>query len=554
VYLNFAGYDITGSAWNSSLGRTNIPALAFSTDTDYSTYSDTEQGAIKRIWQRVAEDYAPFNVDVTTERPAVFGTRTAHALITRNTDADGQPNPSSSAGGVAYVNVFGTSSMASSRPAWIYHNNLGNGEANTAEAASHEVGHNLGLSHDGTTSAPYYNGHGTGYTSWGPLMGTGYGRNVSQWSKGEYYLANNTQDDLATIAGKVSYRPDDRGDTAATATALVLTGTNVVSTTPEGDPANNYRDNKGVLERNNDVDVFSFTTGSGTVELNVTPWITATGTRGGNLDVLVELYDSTARLVMTNNSGTETKAQIQASLAAGTYYLYVRNSGAGDPLSSTPTGYTPYGSIGQYFISGYVAPSTGAVQLNASANNGGWGSVAPSSGSYPAGSTVQVVATPYAYFRFANWTNGASGASNALSLVLNTNTSVQAVFAEIMTTNRPTPYWWLASFGYTNFETAVNLTGANGMPLWQSYVAGLNPNDPNSRLRATVTRASNGRPVVSWNTVSGRVYTLWSATNAAAQFTRVVGASDLPATVQRFTNWANPLPPTTVYRLEVRKP
>mgnify|MGYP001765422319 CR=1 FL=1 len=36
----------------------------------------------------------------------------------------------------------------------------------------------MGLSHDGTASQAYYGGHGTGDISWGPLMGTGYDRNV----------------------------------------------------------------------------------------------------------------------------------------------------------------------------------------------------------------------------------------------------------------------------------------------------------------------------------------------------------------------------------------
>jgi len=248
LYLNFCGENVTGTAWNNTLNRTVIPALPFSTDTDYSAFSDSEQLAIKRIWLRVAEDFAPFDIDVTTERPAVFNSRTAHVLITRNTDANGADNPSSSAGGVAYVNVFAGGNYAYYRPAWVYHNKLSNSEANIAEAASHEAGHNLGLSHDGKTDgAQYYGGHGSGEISWGPIMGTGYGRNVSQWSKGEYYLANNTQDDLAIIAGKIAYRADDHGNTAFTATPLVLTGgTNIVSTTPDNDPWNTNPANKGV--------------------------------------------------------------------------------------------------------------------------------------------------------------------------------------------------------------------------------------------------------------------------------------------------------------------
>ena len=339
LYLNFAGETVTGTSWNDSVGRITIPAVAFSIDADYSTFSDAEQLAIRRIWQRVAEDYAAFDIDVTTERPPSFTTRTAHALITRSTDANGAKNPASDSGGVAYLGVFGTATYSRYRPAWIYSDNLAGEESYIAEAASHEIGHNLGLSHDGTTDgSDYYGGHGSGETSWGPLMGTGYNRSLSQWSKGEYYRANNTQDDLATIASKLTYRPDDHGDTFAATTALAIGSGGVInSTTPENDPQNFSPANKGVIERSTDVDVFSFATGAGAVTLRVNPWIVASGrTRGGNTDLVAQLYNSSGQVLLTANVATTTGATIQTTLTEGIYYLVVRTTGVGYPTDQLP--------------------------------------------------------------------------------------------------------------------------------------------------------------------------------------------------------------------------
>jgi Divergent InlB B-repeat domain/Metallo-peptidase family M12B Reprolysin-like/Bacterial pre-peptidase C-terminal domain len=555
LYLNVSGEDVTNTAWNSSLGRTLIPAVAFSLDADSTTFSDSEQAAIKRIWQRVSEDYAPFNIDVTTERPATFGARTAHALLTRSTDANGEANPSSTAGGVGYVNVFGSSGYSRNRPVWIYYNNLANNDSYVAEAASHEIGHNMGLSHDGTTAGKeYYSGHGSGETSWGPLMGTGYGRNVSQWSKGEYYQANNTQDDLAIIAAKLTYRTDDHGDSPQNATPLVITGgTNISSTTPENDLTNLNPANKGVLEQNTDVDVFSCTAGAGTIRLAVAPWVSPSGTRGGNLDLLIELRDASGNVVATDNSDSAAGAAIQTTVASGVYYLYVRNSGSGNPLSSTPTGYTSYGSIGQYFISGFV-PATNStvslVRLTTTVNNTNWGSVTPSGGSFSSGSTLQLLATPTLYYRFVGWTNGASGSADPLPVTLQNNTAVTAVFAEMFTTNHPTPLWWLASFGYkTNFEIAVVSIGANGLPLWQSYAAGLNPTLASSQLKLSISRPPNSTgTVLKWTPTAGHLYTLWSSTNLSGNFVRVAGASNLSSSITSFTDTPKTSP--TFYRLE----
>ena len=357
LWLNFEGQVITGTEWNTFVDRETIDALPFSTDAKLEEYSATEQAIIKQIWQRVAEDYAPFDINVTTGRPAVIDNRTAICLITSNTDRNKQPNPAPDAGGVAFVDVFGTPEFITSfSPAFVYHNNLSNRADDISEASSHEVGHNMGLSHDGLTSGTeYYAGHGSGDISWGTIMGVGYDRNVSQWSKGQYYLANNTEDDLAIIAAKVGYRPDDHGNTNQTATPLeVSAGTVISSTDPETDPSNLFPANKGVMEKSDDIDVFSFSTGRGSITIQAKPWAMTAQTKGGNLDILLELYDDAGNLLQSSNPLNLTSAVISSVVEQGNYFLHIKSTGVGNPESAAPSGYTEYGSLGQYFLSGTV--------------------------------------------------------------------------------------------------------------------------------------------------------------------------------------------------------
>ena len=195
------------------------------------------------MWARVAEDYAPFDVDVTTQAPA-------QAAITRSGSSDQQYgtrvliDPTTwyqsgcGCGGVAYVGVYdNTSHHAYYQPALVFTKGVGTGAKNIAEAASHEAGHNIGLSHDGTASVGYYQGHG----AWAPIMGVGYSKAISQWSKGEYSGANNKEDDFA-VAGQngLALRADDHGNGTGDATALTLGTTRqrcLRRTTPTSTPS-----------------------------------------------------------------------------------------------------------------------------------------------------------------------------------------------------------------------------------------------------------------------------------------------------------------------------
>jgi hypothetical protein len=225
-----------------------------------------------------------------------------------------------------------------------------------------------------------------------------------------------------------------------------------------------------------------------------------------------------------------------------------------DQQSNSATFDCSAGGLSTVLILATEQDNTPDVTFTASVNIPLWGSVSPTNGSYPVGTTLQVTATPAPYFLFDQWTGDAPGAVNPIILLLNSNTSLQAVFGEVFTTNYPTPLWWLAAYGYTqDVETAVTTIGANGMPLWQTYIAGLNPTNPASRLLLALDHFGADL-VLNWNTVPGRVYTIWEGTNLTTGFAPLMDASNLPPSVQSLTN--PPLHPstTTFYRLQVQKP
>jgi len=405
IYLDFNGHTITGTNWNLSQGNSGDanyrPAVAsyvakpFSIDSDPATFNDAEQTVIIKVWERVAEDFEPFDVDVTTEEPASFTSNTGRILITDNVDANSVNMPSSTAAGVAYLDVFGSSNYISKySPALVYANQNYNNEGYIAASASHEMGHNLSLSHDGTTAGvEYYQGHGSGETSWDALMGSAYSQNVTQWSKGEYFNANNLQDDLALIAGHLGYVPDDHADNNALATALTVNGLAVSGT--------------GVISQTDEADRFSFSSGPGSISFTVLPYRSTSYTYGGNLDVALELYDSTGSVISSAKVDGITTASLNTNVNGGVYYLRVYGAATGNPFVNPPTGYTSYASLGQYTISGTVvstnpvAPIFSGQPSNQTVIDG-----------QPAQFSVTVGAYPAATYQWQRLAAGGGGWSN----------------------------------------------------------------------------------------------------------------------------------------------
>jgi hypothetical protein len=341
VYLNFKGMSLTGTAWNSMAGVTTINAPAYDTDGIPGTFSATELTAIQTMWRTIAEDYAPFDVDITTEplttdqmnrTTSTDDTFGAVALIT---------NPSAfpagfcgGCGGYAYVGVFDSVSTSNSlKIALIFQDN----DFWRARSASHEIGHLMGLSHDGTSTTGYYAGNGTGATGWGPIMGHS-GNALVQFSKGEYADANNHEDDYLVMQNHgVVFASDDFGNTIATAAKLIPTLTNGFN------GFSNYNVN-GVIETPTDVDMFQFDANVGSVTIQANPFEVAP-----NLDILLKLIDANGKvLAQSNPTGALNAAITFAIPAMGSYYISIEGTGEGNPAT---VGYSKYGSIGRYSIS-----------------------------------------------------------------------------------------------------------------------------------------------------------------------------------------------------------
>lgn len=347
IYLNFKGKTLTGTAWNSSYATDPIQALPFDEDSTPGSFSISELTKIQTIWKGVSESFAPFDVNVTTQEPPrdkitrssssdiQFGTE---VLITKNFTVD--LGKSCGCSGYAYIGVF---DMAGDyyKPAMVFANTLGFEPHRIMGTTSHEIGHNLGLYHDGIISGTaYYAGHGTGTTSWSTIMGNSRQRNVIQWSKGEYPNANNTEDDLQIIqANGLSYDQDDHGNSLTEATPLNMTPTGGLATFA----------GQGIISTSNDTDAFSLRIGAGPLSISLKPAFVRP-----RLDTLLSLYDPQGNLLAQDNPFDALSSSLTYTApSSGTYWLTV--TGTGKAAAGTDYGYSNYASFGHYSFTASAA-------------------------------------------------------------------------------------------------------------------------------------------------------------------------------------------------------
>ncbi len=327
IFLDFDGDLVNGTSWNWN-GPLNC------------NQSNLNTAQMVEIFNRISEDYRPFNIDVTTDSTKYLAApinKRSRIIFTITSAWYG------SAGGVSYIGSF---TWGDNTPAFVFTALLGYNTKYIAEAASHEAGHTLGLRHQSAydtscnKTAEYNSGTGTGEIAWAPIMGVGYYRNFTLWNNGANpYGCTSYQDDLGIItsaANGFSYRSDDHSNNSnggATATNFVNSQFNI----------------NGVIERISDKDNFKFTMPvNGIFHLNAIPYNIGTGNVGSNLDVQVTLLSGPNNVIGTYNPLSTLDLSIDTFLNAGNYFIRVEGKG---------NAYAPeYASLGSYNLNGSYAP------------------------------------------------------------------------------------------------------------------------------------------------------------------------------------------------------
>ena len=336
IFVDFDGQTVISPYWNAG-------------DPIYCLPAALTNAQMIRIFNQVAEDFRPFNLNITTDSAVYFAApanQRQRIIVTPTSAWYGN------AGGVAMTNSF---RWGLELPAFVFSTLLGNNVKNVAEAISHETGHTLGLQHQSsyTSTCTFQNeynaGVGTGEIGWAPIMGNSYNRNLSLWHNGSTQLGcNNRQDDLAIIArtGRSSnnfgYRTDDIGNTRTTASGINVSN-------------NNYAIN-GFINNTLDIDVFRMELSQRSrLMLNTLPFSVAEGNTAANIDIQISLLNGSGNTLANYNPSSSVQVAIDSTLDAGTYYIQVANT-------SNPNT-TNYGMLGSYLMSGTVTTSSNLLPV-----------------------------------------------------------------------------------------------------------------------------------------------------------------------------------------------
>jgi hypothetical protein len=379
LYLDFDGHEevqwigTDGTVYDSTtLNGERLDGVvtpAFNLDADPDNYSRAELDTITEVFRRVAEDYAPFDINVTTVEPSAeaFSAGTAlRVAIGGHTDdwlggsSTGKGRIGSFTDGSGQYVVYVFSEQIEEM--------IADGELDrddrpiilvtaVANTVAHEAGHGFGLEHqlgllpNGNLQLYY-----EGTDEWTPIMGSNLVSDRTTWYSG--VIGQNgdilsTQDDMAVLADVLGYREDEAAVTALrvintqldipiggrAARALnALAGSREAAVTLSG---------SGIIAQMTDEDAFSFSIDRRTlVRFHVD-----VASVGPNLDVKVEIRDLLGNVIARQDPADSLGATIDATLPAGEYRLVVMSHGGSRPDDASP--FFTY-DVGQYTIRGTI--------------------------------------------------------------------------------------------------------------------------------------------------------------------------------------------------------
>ncbi len=341
IFLDFDGHTVQSPYWN---GGTHF----------YATPSGLSNTQIITAFYQIAEDFSPFNLNITTDSTVYFAApinKRQRIIITAYSSWYG------SAGGVAYLGCF---TWGMEIPGFVFANLLGYNEKNIGEAASHETGHTLGLNHQTLYDAncnfvaEYNPGTGSGSTSWAPIMGNSYGKTLSLWHKGTTTQGcSKLQDDLAILGNSTNgfgFKVDSVGNTHRTSTKVTMTAGAPLNS-PQ--PVTKSFAVQSKINTTDDIDIFRIDiTEASRYQMTANP--APSGTTKPNVDLQLAILNDRGNTITTYNPANTLSVSIDSVFTPGTYYLRLSNA--------ANTNVTNYGMLGDYVVSGAALPSTLPVQ------------------------------------------------------------------------------------------------------------------------------------------------------------------------------------------------